>query len=156
MVLIDNTVLSNFALIRQPEYIRTAFLENVAATVEVFHELELGMQLQRLPQCDWTWLTLISLTDAEKARCQELMFHLDKGEASCLAVAIQRKWKLATDDRDARQWAIRLSVPHTGTLGILAALVKGNHITLFQGNLWLKTMLDAGYRSPISTLDQLL
>ena len=112
MVLIDNTVLSNFALIHQPESIQQAFIEQVCATVDVFQELTVGMRLGRLPQRDWTWLRQVSLTGVEEAQCRQFIIHLDKGEASCLAVAATRKWKIATDDRDARQWAVRLAMQH--------------------------------------------
>jgi hypothetical protein len=42
MILIDNTVLSNFALVQHPEFIRAAFLEKVATTEYVFAELTRG------------------------------------------------------------------------------------------------------------------
>ena len=87
MILIDNTVLSNFALIHQPESIKAAFVD---------------------------------------------------------------------DDKDARQWAVRLSIPHTGTLGILAILIKHGQIAHEEGNVWLDRMITAGYHSPLRTLDSLL
>ncbi len=42
MILIDNTVLSNFSLIHQPESIHQAFFEDVATTEHVLHEFERG------------------------------------------------------------------------------------------------------------------
>jgi hypothetical protein len=41
MILIDNTVLSNFALIQHPEFIRLAFLEDVGTSTDVMAEYEL-------------------------------------------------------------------------------------------------------------------
>lgn len=156
MVLIDNTVLSNFALIRHPRAIQYAFREPICTTEHVFEELNQGMRLQRLPKFSWKWLEVIGMTEAEAFQFTQLQRQLDKGEASCLAVASQRQWKLATDDKDARKWAIRLQIPHTGTVGILGMLVVQNHIELDEGNAWLKGMIEAGYRSPISTLDELI
>jgi hypothetical protein len=41
-------------------------------------------------------------------------------------------------------------------VGILAILVKKEHITLADGNLLLEKMITAGYRSPIARLEMLL
>ncbi len=154
MILIDNTVLSNFALIRHPELIHQAFVEDVGTTEQVFHEMERGVQLGRLPECQWKWLQRIQLTEVETTQFLQFVRHLGKGEASCLAV--HRAYRIATDDKDARRWAMRLTVPHTGTLGILAALVKQDDIALVEGNTWLRLMIDKGYHSPIRKLDALV
>lgn len=61
-----------------------------------------------------------------------------------------------SDDKDARKWAIRLHVPHTGTLGILGTLIIQHHLTLAEGNEWLQRMITAGYHSPMKTLDALI
>ncbi len=156
MILTDNTVLSNFTLIHHPEFISQAFIEAVGTTEQVFHELEKGVQLGRLPECDWEWMQRLRLTGAENAQFRQLVRHLGKGEASCLAVAFHRNYKIATDDRDARQWAIQLTIPHTGTLGILATLVKQGVMTLDEGNTWLRQMIEIGYYSPILNLDELV
>lgn len=156
MVLIDNTVLSNFAIIQQPELISHSFTDQVATTEHVFQELEVGIEIGRLPVCNWGWLRKIALTSAEDSRFHQLTAHLGKGEASCLAVAAQRNYKLATDDKDARQRAVRLNIPYTGTLGILAILVRTSQITLTDGNNFLKQMTDSGYYSPLTRLDKLL
>lgn len=156
MVIIDNTVLSNFALIYQPEALLHAFYEKVGTTEAVFQELSRGIALGRLPKHSWEWLELVQMTDAETLYFTRLQHHLGIGEASCLAVASQRQWKMATDDKDARQWAIRLHVPHTGTLGILGLLITQGQITLAEGDIWLNRMIKAGYRSPMLTLARLI
>ena len=156
MILIDNTVLSNFALIHHPEYIHHAFVEDVGTTEQVFQELERGVQLGRLPECDWVWLQRLQLTSAEEAQFQQFIGHLGEGEASCLAIAVHRNYKIATDDKDARQWARRFTIPHTGTLGILASLVKQGDIPLIEGNTWLQQMVATGYHSSIFKLDDLV
>lgn len=156
MILIDNTVLSNFALVQHPEFIRLAYLEDIGTTLEVIAELERGVSLGRLPACQWTWLQNIQMTSAEQQQFRQLSSHLGNGEASCLAVAAQRHWKIATDDKDARKWAIRLHIPHTGTLGILGTLITRHHLTLAEGNDWLQRMITAGYHSPMKTLDELI
>ena len=92
MILIDNTVLSNFALIHHPDSIQHAFLEDVGTTEQVFHELERGVQLGRLPEYPWTWLQRFHLTEAEAVRFHQFVKHLGEGEASCLAVAVHRAY----------------------------------------------------------------
>jgi predicted nucleic acid-binding protein len=96
------------------------------------------------------------MVPSEQSQFQQLNRQLGSGEASCLAIAVQRNWKVATDDKDARRWAIRLHVPHTGTLGILVMLVKYERIKLSEGNKWLLRMIKAGYHSPVMTLDKLI
>jgi len=155
-ILADNTVLSNFAHIRRNELIQRAFIKEVITTEHVFQELEIGVRIGRLPSCNWKWLKRIKLTSPEETQFGHLSAHLGKGEASCLAVAVLRKYKLATDDKDIRQWAKRLKIPHTGTLGILAILVKMDVITLTDGNNCLRQMIDTGYHSPITELDSLI
>lgn len=156
MILLDNTVLSNFALIHHPEFLNQAFVEEIGTTEQVFQELKRGVELGRLPKSDWTWLQQLQLTDAEESQYRRLTMHLGVGEASCLAIAFQREYKIATDDKDARQWAMRLTIPFTGTLGILAILVKQQKITLIEGNSWLQQMIDTGYHSPMLKLDELV
>jgi len=153
MILIDNTVLSNFALVQRPEFIRLAFVDKVGTTEHVFDELTTGVTLGRLPECQWEWLQKVRMTEEEALQFAQLRRQLDEGEASCLAVAAQRKWNIATDDKDARKWAIRLRIPHTGTLGILGILVTRKQMTLSEGNGWLQRMIEAGYHSPMQTLD---
>ena len=65
MIVVDNTVLSNFALIQHPEFIQLAFMDEVGTTESVFDELERGVSLGHLPDCQWDWLQRISLTDDE-------------------------------------------------------------------------------------------
>ncbi len=156
MILLDNTVLSNFALIHHPEFIHQAFVDEIGTTEQVFHELERGVQLGRLPECDWNWLQRFQLTAAEEKQFRQLSVHLGQGEAACLSIAFHRKFKIATDDRDARQWAMRLTVPYTGTLGILVTLVKQGQMTLNESNSWLHLMIETGYHSPILKLDDLI
>ncbi|MEA1934244.1 MAG: DUF3368 domain-containing protein [Thermodesulfobacteriota bacterium] len=156
MILIDNTVLSNFALTHHPDSIQHAFFEDVGTTEQVFHELEQGVQLGRLSEYPWTWLQRLHLTEAETVRFCQFLKHLGEGESSCLAVAVNRAYKIATDDKDARQWAVRLAIPHTGILGVLAMLVKQGTITLLEGNTCLRQMIERGYHSSIQKIDVLV
>lgn len=146
MILADNTVLSNLALIHHPEFINQAFIENVGTTEDVFRELQKGEKLGQLPDCDWTWLERLPLSDEEHAWFYQFAQRLGEGEASCLAVAVHRGYKIATDDKDVRLWAMRLTIPYTGTLGVLATLVKQGQMSLEQGNRWLRNLIEIGYQ----------
>lgn len=155
-ILLDNTVLSNFSTLQRPDLVRQAFLEEVVTTEHVFREMQAGVTIGRIPPCDWKWLKNVALTSPELVHFRRLTPRLGEGEASCLAVAIERGYRLATDDKDARQWCRKLGISRTGTIGILAVLAKKRHITLAEGNRFLGKLISAGYRSPLAKLDELL
>jgi predicted nucleic acid-binding protein len=155
ITLLDNTILSNFALIHRVDLIRLALGE--AATVEeAFAEHQAGVRLERIPASDWSWLTVLQLVGSERAEYERLRIFLNAGEAACLAVAGARGYRVFTDDRDARELAIQMQIPISGTLGILIRLVEQNQVSLTDANRHLKDMIAAGYRSPVSSLDALL
>jgi predicted nucleic acid-binding protein len=52
--------------------------------------------------------------------------------------------------------ARQLGVSLAGTIGILAILVKQGQLPLVEGDRLLQEMIAAGYRSPLSTLEDLL
>jgi len=154
-VLLDNTVLSNFSLVRRPDLVRAAFVEQVGTTEQAFHEMQDGIAIGRIPACDWGWLSRLALTPVEQARFEVFQEHMGIGEASCLAMAKERGHKLATDDKDARRLARQLGIPLTGTVGILAILVKQGLISLADGDRFLNDMVASGYRSPLETLQDM-
>lgn len=155
-VLLDNTVLSNFSTVRCPDPVRAAFVEQVGTTEQAFQEMQDGIAIGKIPACDWAWLARVALTPLERVQFEALHEHMGMGEASCLAMARERKYRLATDDKDARRLARQLGIPLTGTIGILATLVKQGLISLDEGNRLLREMVAAGYRSPLTTLEDML
>ena len=156
MILIDNTVLSNFARIKKAKSIPLAFEGDIGTTTQVIEELNRGTILGRLPTYPHEQLQIVTMTTAENKLYQQLAISLGDGEASCLAVASHRKWTVATDDKSGRKWGRRLQIPLTGTLGILVLLVTRKQITRAEGNTWLQEMIKADYRSPVQTLDPLI
>ena len=88
-------------------------------------------------------------------RYEQLCSRLNAGEAACLAMAINRGCRLVTDDRDAREFAHRLRVPLSGTLGVLTRLVDVGALGLEEADALLSRMLVAGYRSPVVSLREL-
>ncbi len=153
-VLVDNTVLSNFANVEQPDLFLKAF-DNLATTQAVLDEFKEGERLGRVPTTNWFALHIIEMTGEEQTRAVELGQTLGKGEAECLAIAELRNWMILTDDRDARRKANALSIVVSGTLGALVNLVEFNIVGLdFADNLLL-LMIEKGYHSPVNSLQEL-
>ena len=156
ITLLDNTVLSNFSLVGRTELIQQALGETAASTQQVMLEFQAGMELGRLPETDLNWLELLALSSTEQPLYEQLLDRLNAGEASCLAIAVQRNAIVLTDDQDARKLAAQMQVATSGTLGILLRMIKIGHLTLEEANSLLSQMVAHGYRSPVETLGNLL
>ena len=85
MILLDTTVLSNFARIERLDCLRLA-LPDAATTPQVLVELQRGVALGYLATGDWDWLEVVGLTPSEEASLARIRLVLDDGEASCIAV----------------------------------------------------------------------
>lgn len=155
LLVVDNTVISNFALVGRTEWLQKLWPNRLVTSNEAWAELQAGIRLGHLPESDWSWLTALALTPEEHQMCEELMPPLDEGEAACLALAYHRGYGLLTDDRVARREARRLGVSLSGTLGALKALVDEEKVSLEEANAALQEMIAKGYRSPITHLSQL-
>ncbi len=151
MILLDTTILSNFAHIKRLDLLPIV-LPDAATTPHVIAELEVGVTFGYLPTCDWEWLNVVKLTPLEETRLTHVRLVLDDGEASCIAVAIERKAGLFSDDRDARRYARRHGIRVSGTLGALLLLVKDGHLTVAEADDCLQGMIAHGYRSPVGSL----
>jgi len=122
---------------------------------EAWAELQTGIQLGRIPDSDWSWLIILSLTETECEACDELMPPLGEGEAACLALARNRSYAFLTDDRVVRREARRLGIPLSGTIGVLKTLVDERHISLEEADKTLQQMIVLGYRSPFESLGEM-
>jgi len=149
--ILDTTVLSNFAHIKQVDLL-AGVLPDVRTTTQVMDELLQGEAVKRLPSSNWQWLTVVSLTLDEEHHFERIRQVLGDGEAACLAVVSSRNGVFFSDDRDARRYARRLGVPISGTLGVLALLVSNQQVNLTEADKLLQAMIQAGYRSPINSL----
>jgi predicted nucleic acid-binding protein len=156
IVLLDNTVLSNLALVGQTDLVFHLWAARVASTPEVLREYEMAARAGLLPPHAWADLPLMDLTPQEVAMSKTFSQRLGHGERSCLALAHSRGALFASDDADARAAARQLGLPVTGTLGILALAVRREVLTLEQANALLADMVAAGYRSPVEELDELV
>ena len=155
MLLLDNTVLSNFALVGRIELLTAALGYQVATTPQVIDEFNEGIARGRVPETRLDWLEVINLEAKEETVFQELLMRVNAGEAACLSVDSQRNGRILTDDRDARKLAAQLKIPVSGTLGILLRLVEIDTLTLFEANEILGQMVSKGYRSPVQKLEEL-
>jgi predicted nucleic acid-binding protein len=97
----------------------------------------------------------VRLSNNENMMMQELKrdASIGAGEAEILAVAANRGALAILDDRDARIVAVRLSIPHTGTVGVLyeaflKKLLSYNELVELLGKLatiaWIAPDLLAG------------
>jgi predicted nucleic acid-binding protein len=156
IALLDNTLLSNFTAVERADLVRLALDEDAATTEAVWDELQTGIHLGKLSAQDWSWLKILALTEAERSLYRFFAQRLNVGEASCLAVAATRGYRVLTDDRDARELAAAWRIPVSGTLGLLLRLIDLGTLSQAEGDDLLRGMIAAGYRSPIDSLQELL
>jgi predicted nucleic acid-binding protein len=153
IVILDNTVLTNFGVLQRADLVTGLWPEKAVVTHEVMNEYQAGVRLAKLPANIWDCLPVLTLSESETALALSLAHRLGAGERSCLAVAISRGALFATDDEDARRHARRGNVPVIGTVGILISNIQQNMLSFADGQRLLETIIAAGYRSPISRLD---
>jgi predicted nucleic acid-binding protein len=158
LVLLDNTVLSNFALVAAPtKWVLDLWGRGIVATTEaVWREYQTGVSRRHLPADVWHGLPVLTLTVEEGMLLKTLPAGLGHGERSCIALAVSRGALFASDDLDARKIASALTVPVTGTVGLLVLGVRRNSLGRQQANQLLAEMISHGYRSPVTQLDELL
>ncbi|HRN37451.1 MAG TPA: DUF3368 domain-containing protein [Flavobacteriales bacterium] len=73
------------------------------------------------------WVTVLEPADPSKQRVLEL--HLDRGEASAIALAMELAAStLILDDQKARKVAERLGLSYTGTIGVLIKAKRSGHL----------------------------
>jgi predicted nucleic acid-binding protein len=153
IVVLDNTVLTNYSLVNRADLVIDLWPGIASITPDVLTEYTAGVQAAGLPANIWDCLPVLTLTASEIALALGLSHRLGAGERSCLAVAISRGALFATDDEDARRHVKRTNIPVVGTVGILIRNIQQNRLSLSDAQSCLDTMISAGYRSPISRLD---
>jgi predicted nucleic acid-binding protein len=165
-VIVNTTVISNFASIGQLDVLRQLY-GALAMSTDVYDEIQegltegyrfyAGLEQWVQPLAEGGWMHLTSLSHGQEIRyVRELPARRHRGEMSSLAIARHRGWLLFTDDRAARTEATRLGVRVSGSLGCLVLAVERHLCSLSQANSWLHEMMRQGYRSPITDLTPLL
>lgn len=157
IVLLDNTVLSNFALVERTDILQTTLGTDAATTPQVMSEFRTGVARGKIPESSSVeWLPVLALSSAEEKLYQSLQRRLNAGEAACLAVAAHREARVLTDDRDARVLAGRMKIPISGTLGVLVRAVRTEQLKRTEADELLRQMIARNYRSPVESISELL
>lgn len=164
-VLVNTTVISNFAAVGRLDLLRSVFgalhiaqavLEEVQAGLDEGYLFYTGIESEIHPFSEDGWLRLTTIEGEEELDLfQSLPGSLHRGEAMSLAIAKCRGWRFLTDDRAARSKADDLGVPKAGTLAILVQSIDAALITPEQGNIVLQEMIAHRYQSPVADLNDL-
>lgn len=154
MFVIDNTVLSNFGKVGKLKLLKD-ILRDAIITKEVLEEFTLGLKRGILPKIELPF-EVVELKNEEIRLYEKLHVSLGKGEASCIAVAKNRKRIFLSDDSDARKTAYLLGVKVSGTIGVLALGVKTGILTLKEADEILRAMVKNGFYSPIDSLGEIM
>ena len=160
----DTVTLSNFALARRVDLlvdrygqqaritqeVRNEVLEGIVAGYPALRAIEVALQQEERLSATG------ELTAEERRVYRELLHSLAPGEASCVACAKVRGGTVVTDDRAARGCCGERDVRVTGTIGILKACVQDGTLAAEQADAILRSMIDAGYFSPVRRISDLL
>ena len=60
-LVLDSTVISNFALIGRVDWLQQIWPGMLVTAEDAMVELQAGVRLGRIPEVDWSWLTVLSL-----------------------------------------------------------------------------------------------
>jgi predicted nucleic acid-binding protein len=155
LVLLDTTILTNFARVGLTQLMTELWGEQVCTTVRALDEYQVGVGTAGLPPLAWKQLRLIKLSPEEELVASTLFPRLGLGERTrtCLAVAVVRGSMLATDDKPARHAAKQHSIQVIGSIGILRSCAKHGILSKSEAQVSLEKMIAAGYYSPVLKLD---
>lgn len=157
MILLDNTVLSNFALVDELRLLEDYCGDSGATTSYVFREFERGVREGFFLNNELGWLRRLDFEgEKERQLFENLSKRLGVGEASCLAIAMHRGFGFLSDDMAVRKIALREGIRLSGSVGVLLELIRGGGISLERGNEILREFIRFGYFSPMERLDGLL
>lgn len=154
----DTVVLSNFSLTGSFTILIDSYQKQLAITYEVYNEIARGfIELTPVSDCFTASIcTRYTLNMKEKKLYRDLLATLGSGEASCIAAASANNGFVVSDDRKARSCCNDLSVPYTGTIGILTKLCKTGAIAGTNADSILEKIISAGFYSPVDTISELL
>jgi predicted nucleic acid-binding protein len=157
----DTVVLSNFLFADAILLLQERYRKRGIITREVYNKISSGFaQYPKLKDVekllDDKSFRLVSLSTKARKFYLELILHLGKGEASCLASATVSSGVVVTDDRAARQQCSTMDMPVTGTVGVLKASVMAGQTDLTQADAYLKTMIKAGFYSPVRSISEII
>ncbi len=153
----DASVLINFFEAGAMDLIVNVCAPTRSILLDVLVELQGPCEQQVTERIQRGEFTLTELAGPlELERWARYTRRLDAGESATLAAAVSRGWSIALDDEAARRLAAQELGGEriTGSVGLLRAAVEARLITKDEGNLLLKTMIEAGYWSPVVRIDE--
>jgi predicted nucleic acid-binding protein len=156
VVFLDNTILSNFAMLGRTDLIYSLWPDVACTTKSVLEEYQAGTDILDLPGEAWEGLIVHELSTEETTQLAMLPPQLGAGERSCLAAAIVQKAVFASDDRQARKHATQAGLNVIGSIGTLVQCVKKDLIDKPTAQEILDKMIAANYYSPITNLDEIM
>ena len=157
----DTVSLSNFLLADSVFLLEIRYKQKAVITSQVYDEISAGVAKYPKLKPINDLITnnifkLYTLTQKEHELYSELIGHLGKGEASCIAIAKEKSVIVVTDDRTARRQCAQMNILVTGTLGILKASLLDNQISLNQANEILLKMINFGFYSPVRRMGDII
>ena len=157
----DTVSLSNFLLSESIFILENRYRRKAIITSQVYDEISTGIsKYPKLKLIDGLvqnrLFKLCNLTGTEREIYSELIGHLGKGEASCIAIAKEQSAIVVTDDRTARRQCSQMDILVTGTVGILKASLLDGHINMNQANDILQKMIKCGFYSPVRRIGDIV
>lgn len=156
LYVIDTTLFSNFSHAQRSDVLKAVVGDDALTTQNALEELRAGEDAGYLPRCDYSWVAIATLTEDETGRAEEFRRAVHLTEAECLAVALERRAVLLSDDFAARRLAVLHGVIISGTIGILRVSVERDILRLSEADKALRQMIARGYRSPIQSLREIM
>lgn len=163
-LVLDSTVLSNFASSESVSWLVSAFSElKTAPAVE--RELRRGLgeghrflrpALAAIESGEISVLRPAS--DAvHQSQFSEVFRRLDRGEAEALVAAVLEDGTLVTDDGAARRFAGDRGVPKTGSIGLLVNGIVRDELSVERADGWLNVWREKrDYYAPVETVAEAL
>lgn len=170
-VFLDTTVLSNFAS-TDSVWLIPAVFDRPVAPREVYQELEQGINegyqyltnataVCVVPQihqrtAESGEIEVPELGSFFESNAKSILDELDRGEAAAVHQARTFGGTVATDDKDARNFADEHGVAYTGSIGVLVRGVHFDEIDVSTADEWLSEWIDRGYRSPVDSIQPII
>lgn len=155
----DTTVLINFGRTGAFQLLRRLYSRQLMIVSEVEEEVRDTHSRRSLDTAlREGWIEEHTLEDPKELFLfGNLLGRLEKGEAASLALAKVQRWRLATDDKKAREIAKgELHLTVTGSIGILVKAMNQGICTVDDADRWHRLMRRQGYHSPITSIKDLL
>lgn len=163
-LVLDATVLSNFASSNSISWLTTVFAAPVTAPIVnrelrhgIEHDYEFLQSALSAIENDEISVHYSAADGVTPTKFPELFDVLDRGEAQALGIAELLDGAIATDDLPARRLAVERDVPKTGSVGLLVAGVLRDELSIETADEWLDTwQTESDYHRPVESVTEAL